>query len=359
MGNHKQLQSARAAKKDEFYTLFDTIEAEIKCYDKISFKDKTIFLPCDDPYESNFFKYFSLNFKHLKLKKLIATCYNGSSKINKIELAKESFSAMKDNYSWNEVKKLINIKGEQLKGNGDFRSEEITLLRDEADIIVTNPPFSLFRDFAKWVLDAEKSFIILGNQNAITYREIFPHIAQNKIWLGASIKSGATEFIVPDSYEANREENGIKFVSVSGIRWFTNLNHNKRNEIIPLMSMEYNLKHNNKIIKSETAYKKFNNYDVIEVPHTKSIPSDYYGVMAVPITFIDKYNPEQFEIVGFYKNEISENIVIPLNDEDLAMKKLSFTTAIPGLIKNNEGKIGDTITYARITIRHKKNTNNY
>ncbi|MDD2251231.1 MAG: adenine-specific methyltransferase EcoRI family protein, partial [Candidatus Cloacimonetes bacterium] len=272
-GKNKQLHKAKKDKQDEFYTQLSDIEKELKHY-KNHFKDKVVFCNCDDPQESNFVVYFCLNFKQLGLKKLISTHYDSKKPTYKLE------------YDGVEFKEL------PLKENGDFRSLECIELLKEADVVITNPPFSLFREYVAQLVEYEKKFLIIGNMNAITYKEIFSMIKENKIWLGCSIHSGDREFRVPDHYiihSASKrvDENGLQYVRVVGIRWFTNLDYKERHEDIVLYK-KYN----------PTDYPKYDNYDAINVDKTKDIPVDYEGKMGVPITFMDKYNPGQFEIVG-------------------------------------------------------------
>lgn len=273
----------------------------------------------------NFTRYFAAKFDELGLKKLISTSYAPESKkyvmgglFSEMEQNSPQFDADKSK-TCGKIFVLdrdvtgdgrINIDDLQwgyLDGDGDFRSAEVTTLRDEADIIITNPPFSLFREFLAWIVEADKKFVIIGNMNAITYKEAFPLIMENNMWLGYSIHSGDREFAVPDEYPLNAagcrvDENGRKYIRVKGVRWFTNLEHGRRHETLALMSMEDNLKFNKKL-KGKSAYHKYDNYDAIEVPFTDAIPSDYDGIMGVPISFLDKYNPAQFEILGCTESE--------------------------------------------------------
>lgn len=310
---NKNLNAAKEAKKDEFYTQLADIENELKHY-RQHFRGKTILCNCDDPYESNFFKYFANNFNAFGLKKLIATCYNGSpvqgselmldfgdfqdepKKIAyKVEITEVTDANGDGRIDLADVRHLMqNDKNvlSTLKENGDFRSKECIELLKEADIVVTNPPFSLFREYVAQLMAYEKKFLIIGNMNAITYKEIFPLIKNNQLWLGPSITSGDRKFWVPDDYELRAagcgiDETGRKFIRVKGVRWFTNLDHKKRHEELILFH-QY----------SPEEYPKYDNYDAIDVGKTAEIPVDYDGVMGVPITFLDKYNPEQFEIVG-------------------------------------------------------------
>ena len=319
MAKNSDLNKANAAKKDEFYTALDVVSAEMRYHRKF-FKDKAVFCNCDDPFESNFFKYFALNFNKLGLKKLIATCYKGSpmiatqlSWIDGYEASKElNDIANKKAYKIiinevpdangdgavdiTDVEYLIqhgdNILTE-LEGDGDFRSEECLSLMDECDVVCSNPPFSLFRSYLTLLVKKEKHFLILGSVNAITYKEAFPLIKDNKLWMGASIHSGDREFRVPDDYplEASSfrvDEEGHKYIRVKGVRWWTNMDYALRHEDIDLYK-KY----------SPEEYPKYINYDAIEVNKTSEIPRDYYGEMGVPITFLDRFNPEQFEIIGY------------------------------------------------------------
>ena len=324
------LKEAKAAKNDEFYTQFHDIEIEMNAYleyDPDVFRGKTVLLPCDDPEWSNFTRYFAAKFDELGLKKLISTSYAPDAKKMKL-LAEPSlfekeapqfepqkaqtkgkiFVLEKDHTGDGHIN-IDDLEWEYLEGDGDFKSKEVTQLRNEADIIITNPPFSLFREFLAWIVEAHKQFIIIGNMNAITYKETFPLIKDNKMWLGYSIHSGDSEFQVPDEYPLTAagwriDDNGRKFIRVKGVRWFTNIDHGRRHEPLPLMTMADNLRFSkHKELKGKTAYDRYDNYDAIEVPFTDAIPSDYDGVMGVPISFLDKYCPEQFEILGMCENE--------------------------------------------------------
>ncbi len=323
------LRTAQAGKNDEFYTQFHDIEVEMNAYLEYNpdvFKGKTILLPCDDPEWSNFTKYFAAKFDELGIKKLISTSYAPESK--KMVLGGLFSQFEQDSPQFDEDKSKshgkifvlerdvtgdgrINIDDLEwgyLEGDGDFRSAEVSKLRDEADIIVTNPPFSLFREFLAWIVEADKQFIIIGNMNAITYKETFPLIMNNQMWLGSTIHSGDREFEVPEEYPIKAagwriDENGRKFIRVKGVRWFTNIDHGRRHEPLPLMSMADNLRYSkHKELKGKSGYDKYDNYAAIEVPYTDAIPGDYDGVMGVPISWLDKYCPEQFEIVGITEN---------------------------------------------------------
>ena len=309
---NKNLNAAKVAKKDEFYTQLSDIERELQHYWQ-HFRGKVVLCNCDDPYESNFFKYFALRFNQLGLKKLICTCYNGSP-VTGNELAIHF-----DGFDDDEPKKIAykveitEVKDENGDGavdlsdvqyllkndknvlsilkTGDFRSQECIELLKEADIVVTNPPFSLFREYIGQLMKYQKKFLIIGNMNSITCKEIFPYVQNNKMWIGPSISSGDRKFYVPDDYPLNAagcgvDSDGKRFIRVKGVRWFTNLDHNKRQDLD--LVCRY----------SEDEYPTFDNFDAIEVGKTSDIPYDYDGIMGVPITFLDKYNPGQFEILG-------------------------------------------------------------
>ncbi len=293
---NKDLNKAKAAKKDEFYTRLEDIELELKHY-RPHFKDKTVLCNCDDPRCSNFFRYFTLNFEVLGLKKVIATCYKNQDVdlFSQHTCEKAVYQIYEGDKNHNRKVDNEEIEVKYLEGDGDFRSKECVALLEEADIVVTNPPFSLFREFVSFLVQHNKKFLIIGNVNAITYKEIFPLIMGNKLWLGASIHSGDREFQVPDDYPLQAsgwrvDEDGKKYIRVKGVRWFSNLDYNERYEDIPLFK---------KYTPQE--YPTYDNYDAIHVGKTCDIPCDYFGVMGVPITFLDKFNPHQFEIVGITK----------------------------------------------------------
>jgi len=330
---NSNLSKAKNAKNDEFYTQYNDIEKEMQAYldyDPNVFQGKTILLPCDDPDWSNFTKYFAQNFERFGLKKLISTSYAHTSKHLETDYQPSLFETQSPNYDKDKSIKqgkifildkdsnhdgkvdINDLQWQYLNGTGDFKTDEIKALRDEADIIITNPPFSLFREFLSWIIEANKKFTIIGNMNAITYKDVFPLIKNNEVWLGATISSGDREFRVPDSYPLEAagtriDDEGNKYIRVKGVRWFTNIDHGRRHEPLQLMTMADNLKFNKKI-KDKPAYQKYDNYDAIEIPLTIAIPSDYTGVMGVPISFLDKYNPEQFEILGMCENEDLYNL---------------------------------------------------
>ena len=323
---NENLSAAKNAKKDEFYTQLVDIENELKHY-KNHFKDKVVLCNCDDPYESNFVKYFAMNFNSLGIKKLIATCYAtspvmytqlscfaGEDKpftvisgrkpyvIEITEIKDENGDGAVDLTDFELI--LKKNKPKMLQGDGDFRSDECIEFLKEADIVVTNPPFSLFREYVAQLIEYEKKFIIIGNVNAITYKEVFPLIKENKMWLGYSIHSGDREFRVPDTYPLKSagyrvDENGVKYIRVKGVRWFTNIDYEERHEDLILYKF-YN----------PEEYPTYDNYNAINVNKTAEIPCNYDGAMGVPITFLDKYNPEQFEIIGLDRYTVPKEYLV-------------------------------------------------
>lgn len=324
---NESLSAAKAAKNDEFYTQYYDIEREINAYleyDPDVFRGKTVLLPCDDPEWSNFTLYFAQHFQTLSLKKLISTSYAAESKKYRTPYQPSLFE--QDAPQFDPAKTSVrgkifvldhdidgdgridfhDLEWRYLDGNGDFRSAEVTALRDQADIIVTNPPFSLFREFLAWIVEAQKGCILIGNTNAITYKEVFPLIKGNQLWLGAT--GFSTDMVfgvpegteVPEAYKRKAEKMGYvgNYTRLGNSCWFTNIDHGRRHQPLSLMTMEENIMYSkHKEIRGK-GYAHYDNYDAIEVPYTDAIPSDYYGVMGVPITFLDKYCPEQFEILG-------------------------------------------------------------
>lgn len=334
------LTAAREAKQDEFYTQYVDIQKEVEAYlefDPDTFRGKVVYCNCDDPFESNFFKYFAANFNKLGLKKLVTTSYDGSpiagAQLTFDEYADGNGARQKPKAIAVEIKEVTDLNGDgatgiedvklfleqnshnrtPLAGGGDFRSAECIELLKKADIVVTNPPFSLFREYVAQLVEYDKRFLIIGNVQALTYKESFPLIKADKMWMGATIHSGDREFRVPDHYPLNAagwrvDDNGVKYIRVKGVRWYTNLDHGRRHQELPLMTMDDNLKYSkHSEIKGKLAYDRYDNYDAIEVPFTDAIPSDYDGIMGVPITFLDKYNPDQFEIVGTTESNDPDN----------------------------------------------------
>ena len=323
---NKNLNKAKAAKKNEFYTQFYDIETEMEAYldyNRDVFRGKTVLLPCDDPEWSNFTRYFAQNFEALGLKKLISTSFAPESKTYKCGYQLSLFETESPKFDKDKTKthgkifvltedttgdgviNLDDLQWDYLDGDGDFRSEEVTKLRDEADIIVTNPPFSLFREFVAWIMEANKEFVIIGNQNAITYKEIFPLLMNNEIWLGNGFKGGNAFFRVVEDrdYASGVYDKTTGLVKFRNCCWFTNIDHGRRHQPLRLMTEAENIRFSkHKEIKG-IGYQKYENYDAIEVNYCDAIPSDYDGIMGVYSTFFDKYCPEQFEIVGMCENK--------------------------------------------------------
>ncbi len=376
---NKNLANAKKQKNDEFYTQFSDIQKEVESYleyNPNTFRNKTIYCNCDDPFESNFFRYFVLNFNRLGLKSLITTSYKPSPVANtqlglfgddltlpsvkgrpKITANKFIINEVGDidgdgSFTLEDIAKQLkenkNNEWTPLKGDGDFQSEECVELLKQADIVVTNPPFSLFRVYVKQLFNYNKKFLIIGNMNSVTHKEIFPLVKENKMWYGQSISSGDREFQVPDNYPLSaagfRIENGKKYIRVKGVRWFTNLDHGRRHQPLNLMTKEDNIKFNKKI-QNTPAYKKYENYDAIEIPITNAIPSNYNKIMGVPITFLDKYNPGQFEIIGGTTNDSSSGPTIDCGHNG---------KCIPQCRNHKVPVIDGKALYKRIFIKHKK-----
>ena len=351
---NKNLQKAKSAKNDEFYTQYVDIEKEMNAYlyyNKDVFRGKTVLCPCDDPEWSNFTKYFAQSFDRLGLKKLISTSFAYNSKEPKPEFDWQPTLFETENAKYNAEKSIKNGKiftltdkdepprniekldWNYLEGDGDFRSDEVRALRDEADVIVTNPPFSLFREFIAWIFEAKKEFAVIGNKNAITYKEIFPLIMQNKMWVGKTPMSQDILFNVPNQSQFTEEKkvgsgfkvvNGIVYARAPAV-WFTNIEHGRRHQPISLMDTIDNIRYSNHKEIRENGYQKYDNYDAIEVPFTETIPKDYDGVMGVPISFMDKYCPEQFEIVGLANHGKD-------NEYDLFAPKLNGRTVFKRIL---------------------------
>ena len=331
MAGNKSLNAANKAKEDEFYTELSDIENELKHY-KQHFKGKVVLCNCDDPRVSNFFHYFSYNFEQLGLKKLITTCYKNQERdlFSKNESERAIWLEYNGDRNGNRMPDPEEIGINYLKGDGDFRSEECIELLKQADIVVTNPPFSLFREYVAQLIKYKKKFVIIGNQNNTSYKDIFTYIKDNQLWLGSTLS--CAKFKVPDYYEprATRfwvDETGQKWRSMGNICWFTNLDIAKRHEKI-ILYKSYN----------SDEYPTFDNYNAINVNKVAEIPKDYDGVMGVPLTFLDKYNPEQFEILNCNDYRKSEKVPIKAH----------------GLIKDKDGAINGKPKYVRILIRRKK-----
>ena len=385
------LANAKTAKNDEFYTQYPDIQKEINAYldyDPNVFRGKTVLLPCDDPEWSNFTKFFAQNFELLGLKKLISTSYAPESKRYRMPYQPTLFETQQPYFNPDKSKtngkifvldrdmtgdNRINIEDLQwqyLEGDGDFRSKEIRKLRDEADIIVTNPPFSLFREIVAWLMEAEKQFIIIGTMNAISYKEIFPLLMNNKMWLGNGFHNGNAYFRVANDREYadgvyDAETGLVKFRNCC---WFTNVDHGRRHQPLKLMTMAENFKHSkHKEVRGRKEYIHYDNCNAIEVPYTDSIPSDYEGVMGVPISFLDKYCPEQFEIVGITKTwygfadkTYPEQTQVSKDGKESKVSKLNDGATIK-LTEIPEGEtyyfVNDEIfiqVYARVLIRKKQ-----
>lgn len=375
---NSNLTKAKNAKNDEFYTQYHDIEKEMSAYLDFNpdvFKGKTILLPCDDPEWSNFTKYFAQNFERFGLKKLISTSYAHNSKQLAVGYTPSLFES--DNPQFDQQKTLVKgkiftlckdttqdgridinaLQWTYLEGDGDFRSEEVKALRDQADMIITNPPFSLFREFLAWIVAANKQFVIIGSMNAITYKEVFPLIKHNKMWLGNGFHAGNAYFATTAEKEyANSvydSETGL--VKFRNCCWYTNFEHGRRHQPLQLMTMQDNLRFNKKM-KGKTAYDKYDNYDAIEVSFTDAIPSDYTGVMGVPISFLDKYCPEQFEILGMCENEDLYNLKTKIYSSKEKTDAYYMKFGKKGNYDLNASaalKIGDTYksTYARLLIK--------
>ena len=378
---NSNLSKAKNAKNDEFYTQYQDIEKEIMAYldfNPDTFTGKTVLLPCDDPEWSNFTKFFAQNFERLKLKKLISTSYAPESKNFKINYQPTLFET--NNPQFDKQKTIVNgkiftlthdksgdgiidvndLEWTYLKGDGDFKSDEIKKLRDEADIIITNPPFSLFREFLPWIMDAEKQFVIIGSMNSIGLKELFAYIKENKIWLGNGFKAGNAFFNSPLSkdYAEGVYDNETGLVKFRNCCWYTNIDHGRRHLKMPLMTLEDNLKFSkHKEIKG-IGYLKYENYNAIEVPFTDAIPSDYEGVMGVPISFLDKYSPEQFEIVGMCENLDLYNLKIKTYSSKECKQAYLDKFGKPGtydlnasgvVFRNNQLEK----VYTRVLIKHK------
>ena len=356
------LNAAKTAKNDEFYTQWVDIEREMNAYLEYNpdvFRGKVVLLPCDDPEWSNFAKFFALHFVEYGLKKLISTSYAPDSnpaifsyqptlfEMNdpqfdetKSRVNGKKFVLEPEDLNGDGVVNIDDLQWEYLDGDGDFRSAEVTALRDEADIVVTNPPFSLFREFITWLDDGGVKFSVIGNMNAVTYNQVFRLVQANEMWYGSTISSGDREFGIPDNYPLTAagtriDENGKKYVRVKGVRWFTNIDHGRRHEPLQLMTMKDNQRFSKHADVRGSDYQKYDTFDAIEVPYTDAIPSDYDGMMGVPITFLDKYNPDQFEIL-FNAEDMEKTEEFGV--EQLGQKRVDDYYAAGGTASNSKGR---------------------
>ncbi len=390
---NRTLNAARTTKQDEFYTQYVDIQKEVEAYlefDANTFRGKVVYCNCDDPFESNFFKYFAANFNKLGLKKLISTSYDGSPIAGQLTLFPEyndgngkrkkpkGLTVIVDRVQDEDGDGAANVtdveiflkrnkaarralKGDDTYPGGDFRSPACIALLKEADVVVTNPPFSLFSDYVKQLVEYKKKFLIIGPKNAVTYKEIFPLIKDTLLWLGVGFASGNAYFSIPAG--GGREfADGVYdpttgLVKFRNVGWFTNLDHGRRHQQLPLMTMADNLKFSkHKEIKGKIAYDRYDNYDAIEVPYTDAIPSDYPGVMGVPISFLDRYNPDQFEIVGTLessdpKNPFRTRWYSAQDQKDAFFRRFGKRGSIP---LNMSGVINDVKVYKRVLIRHRR-----
>lgn len=405
---NKNLASAKKAKNDEFYTQYRDIQKEVEAYleyDPSVFRGKVVYCNCDDPFESNFFRYFVLNFKRLGLKRLITTSYKPSPVANtqlglfgddvSIPFLKGRPKITANRFFINNVGDIngdgsftLQDIAEQLKknkhnewapliGDGDFRSNECIELLKQSDVVVTNPPFSLFREYLNQLMEYNKLFLIVGNMNAITYKEVFPLIQNNRVWLGNKTSSQQMFLAAPQEYTEKvmaskpqgmwwRVIDGQPLIGIHTALWFTNLEHGRRHQALSLMTLEENLKFNQKM-KGKTSYDRYDNYDAIDVPFTNAIPSNYDGVMGVPISFLDKYSPEQFEIIGMSKTPIGTHlrikeyprqVQVDKHGKKSYVTKLNDGAAIEVLTPPNGGTYYEvngkkyTAVYPRVLIRH-------
>ena len=369
------LANAKTAKNDEFYTQYPDIQKEINAYldyDPNVFRGKTVLLPCDDPEWSNFTKFFAQNFELLGLKKLISTSYAPESKKYKMPYQPTLFETEQPHFNADKSKthgkifvlerdvtgdNRINIEDLQwqyLEGDGDFRSKEIRKLRDEADIIVTNPPFSLFREFVVWLMESGKQFVIVGTMNAVSYKEIFPLIKDNKMWMGNGFQNGNAYFRIDtlrNEYSEGVFDESTNLVKFRNCCWFTNIDHGRRHKPLQLMTMAENFKHSkHKEIRGRKDYVHYENYDAIDVPFTDAIPSDYNGAMGVPITFLDKYCPEQFEIIGHPHGDYGLELGLKPYPRELKQQNKGLRDG--DLYYMKDGK--PELPYRRILIRKKQ-----
>jgi hypothetical protein len=374
------LVAAKAAKNDEFYTQWADIEREMNAYleyDPDVFRGKVVLLPCDDPEWSNFTKFFALHFVDFGLKRLISTSYAPDSNpwnvnyqptlfesqspefdANKTRTNGKKFTLEAKDISGDDVINIDDLQWEYLEGNGDFRSDEVTALREEADFVITNPPFSLFREFLTWIVEGGTGFSVIGTSNAVTYVEIFPLIKDNKLWLGRGFQGGNAYFGVPTKgeYAKGVYDDQTGLVKFRNCAWFTNIDHGRRHEPLQLMTMDDNIKFSRHREVRGVGYQRYYNFDAIEVPYVDAIPSDYDGVMGVPITFLDKYNPDQFEIVASAEDmEAMKGLgVEPLGDEFVrTYEEMGGTGSIGGRRKLGLTEPRYYAVFKRILIRRR------
>ncbi len=378
------LANAKKNKNDEFYTLYEYIQKEINAYleyNPDTFRNKIVLCPCDDPEWSNFTKFFAQNFEMLGLKKLISTSYSLEAKKSKYEQYHQMSLFELNSPLYDEEKSKVrgriftltrdanksgninydDLEWEYLKGDGDFQSEEVKKLRDEADIIVTNPPFSLFREFVKWILSAEKKCLLIGQIGMISYKEIFPEIKNNRLWLGVTCNSEDMVFEVPEGAVVNPKDKEKaarmgyvgNYTRQGNACWYTNLDHGRRHASLSLMSMSDNLKYSKHKDLKEYGYIKYENYDAIEVPYVDAIPSDYDGAMGVPSSYLDKYNPEQFEILGLAHGNLG--VQLGLKPYDRSLKTLNKGLRDGDFYFFRGDDPIPQIPYSRIVIKRKEN----
>jgi len=369
---NESLSKAKEAKNDEFYTQYHDIEKEISAYLEYNpevFRGKTVLLPCDDPEWSNFTKYFAQNFENFGLKRLISTSYAPESKRYKFGYVPTLFETEAPHFDADKSKThgkifvldhdvtgdgridVEDLQWKYLEGDGDFRSKEISQLRDQADFIITNPPFSLFREFLSWVIEAGKQFILIANKNCVTYKEVFPLIKDNKLWSGKTEWAGGMWFETKNDDDVDRVIDGVNMKNVPSI-WLSNVDHGRRHQFLSLMTKADNLKFSkHKEIRGKEDYIQYDNYDAIEVPYTDAIPGDYDGIMGVPVTFLDKYCPEQFEIIGQTQGDSGKELGLKPFPREL--KKLNPSLRDGQLYYIDEDGIPQK-PYARILIRKKQ-----
>lgn len=376
MANNSNLGAAKAAKNDEFYTQYADIQKEINAYleyNPDTFRDKTVLLPCDDPEWSNFTRFFAQNFERLGLRKLISTSYAVESKkyknyqptffeidspkfdIDKTRIKGKIFELTRDTNGNGRID-IDDLEWHYLEGDGDFRSKEVCQLRDEADFIVTNPPFSLFREFVAWIFEENKQCLIIGNQGGVGYKEVFPLIKENRLWYGNGFNAGNAYFGLPKQqireYSSGVYDETTGLVKFRNCCWLTNIEHGRRHEPLKLMTMKDNIRFGkHKDISQRGYYYHYENYDAIDVPYTDSIPSDYEGAMGVPITFLGKYCPEQFEIIGHAHGDAG--VALGLKPYDRNLKQMNKGLRDGDLYYLDENN-NPMIPYSRILIRKKQ-----